>query len=389
VDEPDGGGGGWDDRGFKTPGQLIAHLLKEQGWTARVLAIVLGGDESMLSRVIAGKRALDAELALALSEVFHVAPEHFLTLQKRFDLAQARIVARPDPGRAIRARLFSDLPVAEMIRRGWLAVDDVRNIPTVERALAMFFDVESVDQIECLPHAPKRTEVSGPTTGPQLAWLYRVRQIAKGMLVPAYSPRALRAVVEELRPLRMAAEATRKVPIMLADAGVRFVLVESLRGAKIDGVCFWLNDLSPVIAMSLRYDRIDNFFFVLRHEIEHVLRRHGKGVVMLDAELEGERAGAGPAVAEEERAANEAAAEFCVPQASLKAFIERKAPVFAERDIIAFARMLHVHPGLIAGQLQHKTHRYDRFRVHQVRVRSCIAPSAIVDGWGDIAPVGG
>jgi HTH-type transcriptional regulator/antitoxin HigA len=110
---------------------------------------------------------------------------------------------------------------------------------------------------------------------------------------------------------------------------------------------------------------------------------------MLDAELEGERAGDGPTVAEEERVANEAAAEFCVPQASLKAFIERKAPFFPERDIIALARMLHIHPGLVAGQLQHRTGRYDRFRVHQAKVRSCIAPSAIVDGWGDVAPVGG
>jgi len=42
--------------------------------------------------------------------------------------------------------------------------------------------------------------------------------------------------------------------------------------------------------MSLRHDRIDNFWFVLRHEIEHVLRQHGRSAAMLDTELEGERA---------------------------------------------------------------------------------------------------
>jgi len=34
----------------------------------------------------------------------------------------------------------------------------------------------------------------------------------------------------------------------------------------------WLDDKSPVIALSMRFDRIDNFWFVLRHELEHVLR---------------------------------------------------------------------------------------------------------------------
>ncbi len=377
------------DGDYRTPGQLIEHLLEEHGWTQRLLAVVLGIDETGVNKLVAGKRALDAGLALALGEVFKVDPERLLDLQQSYDLARARIVARPDPGRAMRAQLFRDLPVAEMMKRGWIETVDLRSVAQVESSLARFFGVESVPQIECLPHAPKRTEVFGPTTAPQLAWLYRVRQIATEVLVPPYAPRALRDVVEAMRPLRMAAEAARKVPVMLADAGVRFILVESLSGAKIDGACFWLNDLSPVIAMSLRYDRIDNFWFVLRHEIEHVMRRHGRGMVMLDAELEGDRAGAGPTVAEEERAANEAAAEFCVPQASLEGFIERKAPFFPERDIVAFARMLHIHPGLVAGQLQHRTRRYDRFRVHQVKVRSCIAPSAIVDGWGDVAPVGG
>jgi HTH-type transcriptional regulator/antitoxin HigA len=69
-------------------------------------------------------------------------------------------------------------------------------------------------------------------------------------------------------------------------------------------------------------------------------------------------------------------------------FIARKAPFFAERDILGFARTIHVHPGLIAGQLQHRIGRYDRFRSHLVKIRSCITPSAIVDGWGDVAPVG-
>jgi HTH-type transcriptional regulator/antitoxin HigA len=173
----------------------------------------------------------------------------------------------------------------------------------------------------------------------------------------------------------------------MSDCGIRFVLVETLATAKIDGVCFWLNDGSPVIGMTMRFDRIDNFWFVLRHEMEHVVQLHGRHAAMLDTQLERERAGTGPTVAEEERMANEAAQEFCVPASSLDAFVARKAPFFSERDLIGFARVLKIHPGILAGQLQRKTDRYDRFRDHQVRVRSIIFPNAIKDGWGDVAPV--
>ena len=105
-------------------------------------------------------------------------------------------------------------------------------------------------------------------------------------------------------------------------------------------------------------------------------------------QLEGERAGTGPNISDDERVAKEAAAEFCVPQESLKRFIVRKEPFFAERDIHGFANTFRIHPGLVAGQLQHKTSRYDRFRNHLVKIRSAVAPSAMVDGWGDVAPVG-
>jgi HTH-type transcriptional regulator/antitoxin HigA len=140
--------------------------------------------------------------------------------------------------------------------------------------------------------------------------------------------------------------------------------------------------------MTLRFDRIDNFWFVLRHELEHVIQIHGRFAAMMDTELEGERVETGSGITDEERVANGAAAEFCVPQKSLQGFISRKAPFCREQDVIGFARTLQVHPGLVAGQLQHKLKRYDRFRNHLVKIRSAIAPSAVVDGWGDVAPVG-
>jgi HTH-type transcriptional regulator / antitoxin HigA len=378
---------------YRTPGQYIQWLLEKRGWSQRVLAIVLGVDETGVNRLIADKRPVDAAMALMLGDVFNVRPEKFLQLQRRYDLAKARIAERPDPYRMKRAALFGDLPVSEMIKRGWLPdVQNVRDVPRVEASLMKFFRASSLDEIEVLQHSPKKTQVFGKDDipAPQLAWLYRVQEIAREMLVARYSQAAGRSAVDKLRNLLSAAEEARKVPRILAEAGIRYVIVESLPSAKIDGVCFWLNDTSPVIGMSMRYDRIDNFWFVLRHEMEHVLCNHGKADVqfMFDVELEGENAGTGPSVIEEERVANEAAANFCVPRELMERFIARKSPFFAERDILGFSRTLQIHPGLVAGQLQHLTGRFDRFRNHLVKIRSAVAPSAMVDGWGDIAPVG-
>ena len=373
---------------YKTPGQLIKKLLDDRGWNQRILAIVLAVDETGLAKIIAGKRSVSADLALLLGETFNVPPERFLELQKSYDLAKARIVSRPDPSRATRATLFGDLPIAEMIKRGWLSVGDVRDVPSVEAALIKFFDVKSLDEIEVLPHAAKKTNIATDATPAQIAWLYRVKEIASEIIVPRFTEFAAREAVKKLGNLLHAPDEARKVPRILAESGIRYVIVESLTSAKIDGVCFWLDEVSPVIGMSLRFDRVDNFWFVLRHEIEHVIRRHGQVAAMLDAELEGDRAGTGASVSAEERTANEAATNFCVPKKQLDGFIARKSPFFAERDIVGFAKSLQVHPGLVAGQLQHHTGRFDRFRNHLVKIRAIVTPSAIVDGWGDVAPVG-
>lgn len=375
----------FNNKTYRTPGQLIAGLLEARGWTRRSLAIVLEIDETAVSKYVADKRDVDAKMALLLEEVFGVDAILFLTVQKEYDLARARLIASPDPARAARALLYGDLPITEMIRRGWIAAEGIRDTKKVEKELVRFFGADRVENIEILPHAAKKSAANLSATPVQIAWLYRVKQIASEMLTCAYSPDSTRIALTRLRSLMTGSDGVSKVPRVLAECGIRFVLVEALAGSKIDGACFWLNEKSPVIGMTLRFDRIDNFWFVLRHEIEHVLQGHGKAAAMLDIDMESESVESG--IADEERIANEAAQDFCVPSSQLDAFIARKAPFFSERDLIGFARILKVHPGIVAGQLQRRTKRYDRFRDHLVKVREIIAPNAIKDGWGDIAPV--
>ena len=369
---------------YRIPGQYINALLRERGWDRQVLAVMLGLDNAAVTRLIAGKKRVDAQTAIVLGDIFGIAPERFLELQQSYDLAAARILLQDDDGRANRAALLGQLPIAEMIARGWLDATSVRDIAKVESELARFFGVGTVSDIELLPHAAKKTDITGSASPSQLAWIYRVKQLASEMLVPKYSPAALRAAIGKLQLLLYSAEEARNVPRILAEAGIRFVIVESLKSAKIDGVCLWLDEKSPVIGMSMRFDRIDNFWFVLRHEIEHVLRLHGQTSIILDVELETHK----DKVSEEELLANDAASDFCVPKQQLEALISRKYPLFAERDVLGFAKMQRLHPGLVAGQIQRQTQRYDLLRKHLVKLRTIVSPGAIVDGWGDVAPVG-
>lgn len=367
---------------YKTPGQLIEALLLERGWNQRVLAAVLTMSESTLNKLISGKQAISAEIAIALEEVFAIEAARFLSLQQAYDLARARIVSKPNPARAMRAQLFVDFPVNELIQRRWIDVESMRDVDAVDEALVRFFEGQSPAQLAATPHAAKKTSSGEQASPAQLAWLFRVRQIAKEMLVPRYDEASARAAIPKLKMLLSAPEEARHAPRILRECGIRLVIVEGLKSSKIDGVCTWLNEHSPVIGMTMRYDRMDNFWFVLRHELEHVLQGHGKTEPCLDVDL------GSNVVDEEERVANDAATEFCAPKARIDSFIRRKAPIFPERDFLGLAKVLGVHPALVAGQIQFKTGRYDLFRSHLVKIRNRVLPSAITDGWGDVAPVG-
>jgi HTH-type transcriptional regulator/antitoxin HigA len=362
------------------PGYFIREELEARGWTQRDLAYILGVPDQAVNMLVSGKRGISPEMAKALGEAFDVHPDLFANLQRAYDMSRAR---DPDPGVTRRARLQSVYPVREMIKRGWLEDTDAAML---EAQMARFFEVKSTVDVPHLAHAAKKSHYD-ETPPVQLAWLFRVKQIARATPVAKYSEKAFRDALPRLLDFRIEPEEARHIPRILAECGVRYVLVESLPNAKIDGVCFWLDKQSPVIGMSVRYDRIDNFWFVLGHEIEHVLQRHGQNQEIIDAELEGERAGEGPSLSAEERMANAAGANFCVPKEEMNSFYTRKNPFFAERDVLGFARRLQIHPGLVVGQIQKRTERWDFLRRYLVHIRQFVQPSAIVDGWGEVAPV--
>jgi HTH-type transcriptional regulator/antitoxin HigA len=361
------------------PGEFIRDELDARGWSQRDLAYILGVSEQAVNVIVSGKRGISPEMAKALSEAFDVSADYFASLQKMYEMANAKA---PDSGIARRASLQSVFPVREMIKRQWLTDTDVS---LLELQMMRFFDKNNLDDIPYLAHAPKKSDNS-ETTPIQFAWLFRCKQMATEMVVPHFSEQKLRAFVSDMPRYMVDPEEIRHVPRVLSEAGVRYVLVETLPKANIDGVCFWLDDSSPVIGMTTRHDRIDNFWFVLRHEIEHVLNKDGKGDLRaetIDIDIE-ETTNSLPLW---EIKANNAAAECCVPQDQLESFYVRKYPFISERDTLAFAKRIQRHPGIVVGQIQRKMDRYDWLAKYKVKVRQFVIGAANVDGWGVAAPI--
>ena len=359
-----------------TPGEFIRARLESLGWSQADLAFVMGVTNATVNQIVNERRSVTPSMAKAIGAALDVGPEKLMRLQATSAL---RGIEEPNPMVSERARLMSVYPLRDILKRGWL-----NEAEDMLEAVTRFFEVGSLDEVPHLSHAARRTEVEAIPAA-QLAWLFRVRQIAKEMPTPRYSKSRLRNAVEEMKDYLRSREEVRRVPVLLHNAGVRFVLVEGLPGSKIDGVCFWLNQDSPVIGMSMRFDRIDNFWFTLRHECSHVLHGHGKEIAVVDLALDeigldDER--------EEERIANSEAADFCVPQARMDSFYMRKHPFFSERDVLAFSKILQVHPGLVVGQIQKRLGRYNFLRHHLEPVLDKIEIGAMVDGWGNVAPVG-
>lgn len=135
-----------------------------------------------------------------------------------------------------------------------------------------------------------------------------------------------------------------------------------------------------MIALSMRYDRVDNFWFLLRHEIEHILNRDGR--VTIDIELP-ERIRRKDDLPKEEVRANLAAADFCVPRAEFDSFITSVRPLYSEQSILLFAKRIAVHPGLVVGQLQHRGEvPWTHFHKLLVKVKDTITQASVADGWG-------
>lgn len=358
-------------------GAFIREELEERGWTQRDLANIMARPISLVQQMIAGQRGITATTAHELAEAFGTSPTLWMGIDAEYQLWTTRN-ERAEIRK--RAQVFEYAPIRDMQRRGWIEKNDKPDRLTA--TLRRFFHVDSLEHSPGMVANARASVESedGGLTAAQVAWCYRALQIAKRMQVERFSKTALRSCINDLQMLTNEPEQVRHVPRVLAKAGVRFVVVEHLPRTRIDGAALWLDNKSPVIALSMRYDRIDYFWHTLCHELAHVLNNDG---IMIDVDAVDAGKRRPSTHAEVEMRADLAAAAMLVSTDNLNDFIARKKPFYRKPDIIRFARTQKVHPGIVAGQLQYRGEiDYGANREMLVKVRDIIVDASITDGWG-------
>ncbi|MCA1790672.1 MAG: ImmA/IrrE family metallo-endopeptidase [Thioalkalivibrio sp.] len=185
-----------------------------------------------------------------------------------------------------------------------------------------------------------------------LAWECRVLDLASSVQLETNYSRDLvtRDWIENLVRTSRFDDAPVRAVAMLASIGIPLVFEPQLPGTHLDGAAL-LSGETPVIGLTLRHDRIDNFWFVLLHELFHALEHLRKGGLAgtfddLDA----------PDDNDLEREADALAGEALLPDAKWRRAVAR----FVRTDdaVLEFAQEIDRHPAIVAGRIRHEANNY-------------------------------
>lgn len=359
--------------GNPTPGEALRKLLGQRGWTTEELALITGRSRQTIQEIASGKSSVTPEMAVALGTAFGNEPADWLKLDAAHRLSRVS----PETADAVsrRARLYALAPIRDMQRRGWIR--DCSDPAEIESELRAFLGVSDLAEQPSLSVATRRTVTAESLTPAQIAWCVRARQMARALQVKPFDTRRLQEALKKLRALAAYPKEARHLPKVLAEYGIRFVVIEPLPGSKIDGAALWLDERSPVIAVSARYDRIDALWFTVFHEFFHI---HNNDALSVDNDLEEQIR---VETNESEARANQEASAALIPTKELDSFVGRVGPLYAKPRIIQFAHKVQIHPGIVVGQLQHRGEiGYSANREMLVKVRGAVIETALTDGWG-------
>ncbi len=358
-----------------SPGEILEEELEVRGWSQSDLGGILGRPVQAINEIISGKKAITPETAIGLSEALGTSAEYWLKLEAsyRLDLLHQSNDRRTAEVER-RSRLFSKVPVKDLIKRRWIDAN-LNDLDQTEQEVCRFLGVDSMEQEPRCAFAARKSERRQAHTRAEIAWVCQARRVASALAAGKYERKRLAAHVAELPKLSVSEAGTRGLSNVLADLGVRFVLVEHLPGTKIDGAAFWLSGHAPVVAVSLRYDRVDWFWFTLLHELAHILRGETQDRTFLDQALVGKDADRADVPAWEAEA-DRVAGDWLIPPARLGAFIAETRPYYSRVAVLRFAESLGVHPAIVVGRLQSRGEiPYTHHRGQLARVRYLLVPA--------------
>lgn len=168
------------------------------------------------------------------------------------------------------------------------------------------------------------------------------REYKKGVITTKWLRDLARLSVFEDGP-RLARE-------QLGMVGITLIIESHFKGTYLDGAAM-LDAGRPIVALTLRHDRIDNFWFVLMHELAHVAKHLDEANPVFTDDLESH-----DELDRKEREADDMAQEALIPLAVWEKSDVRTS--HQKKDVVALAEKLGIHEAIVAGRVRNETKNY-------------------------------
>lgn len=325
---------------------LLVKARISRGWTQKQLAERLGWKEQQLQRY-------ESELYHSASLRTLIKVSDILGLQLK-EVAKITESAVSDRGESQTDPLdWQSYPFSEMYRRNWF--DDFSGTLSEAKAsseilLSQLFLASGRTPAFSALHK-LNVRAGGRFNYHSLAaWHARALTLAKRQRVTR-SFRVERLTAEwfsELSKLSILSDGPLRAKTWLLQTGIRLVFEKHLPQTHLDGAALSLADGQPVIAMTLRYDRLDNFWFVLFHELAHVALHLKEGEEFFD-DLDEARDG-------KESEADSFAQEALLPNEKWRKCLSRFS---VQADVvIKEAALFGIHPSIVAGRIRRERGNY-------------------------------
>jgi HTH-type transcriptional regulator/antitoxin HigA len=328
------------------PISAILFRMQEQGLKQADL-VPYFGTRSRVSEVLSGKRPLTVTMIRALSTGLGISTETLVGVNK--NLADDAAIEKNETN-------WGNFPIKEMIARGWIQKFTNKTIKSTEELVSNFI---STVGFEFGNAAFKRTiggDAYSPATEYALhAWLARIIQRArekKNNVGEFDKDKLSAAFLRELVQLSWFETGPTLAVEFLGKHGIIVIIEPALKGTLLDGAAMKDKDGTPIIGLTLRFDRLDNFWFTLLHEVAHLWKHINHEEVFmdnLDASSEDRR----------EAEANRIAKEALIPRIAWKRSEAHLNPSNVAIDKLS--RELKIHPAIIAGRVRKERENYTMF----------------------------
>lgn len=325
------------------PIAAILFRMEQQGLSQKDLAPYIGSS-AKVSEVLAGKRDLTLPMIRALHKHLGIPAEV---------LIQEPGGTIPDDSEGLD---WSRFPVVEMAKRGFLkAKKNVKdNAERVLRELMTRAGGVEVAAPLCRKNDGARRNAKMDNYALAGWCLYVLAEAKASKPKQVYRKGVItQAFLREVAKLSVFDDGPKRAKALLAQHGIILVVAPHLTNTYLDGAAMLLGDGTPVIGMTLRYDRLDNFWFCLLHELTHIARHLTEGGARLfvdDLDLRSNDED------QREKEADEWAEEALIPCKDWDAHPVKDVP--APSNVISLAQRVGVHPGIVAGRIRWRDRNY-------------------------------